>query len=259
LETVMRRHSHRPRRAETAPTSEVIFGVNPVREALRGSPESLTTLYYVPGTQAASIIADEARSCGVVIESADRERLDELSRGGHHQGVAVRTRPFAFVDFEDLLGIRPALLVVLDGITDPQNLGAIMRSAEVLGAGGLILPKDRSAGVTPAVIRASSGATAYLRVARVVNVVRAMEQIKESGYWTVGLDAEGGSQFRDLPSFDRAVIVVGGEGTGIRPLVARACDFTVAIPVRGRVSSLNASAAAAIGIHEIAGRLGRSS
>jgi 23S rRNA (guanosine2251-2'-O)-methyltransferase len=250
----MSRRAHRTRR-EPAISRELICGVNPVREALRASPTSLSALYYVPGVQAAAGVVDEARACGVATEPMTREALDGLTRGSHHQGVAVRTRPFTYVDLEDLLGVRPPLLVALDGITDPQNLGAIIRSAEVLGAGGLVLPKDRSAQVTPAVVRASSGATAHLRMAQVVNLVRALGQIKDSGYWIVGLDDAGPSRFRDLPSFERAAVVVGGEGRGIRPLVARACDLTVAIPVRGRVSSLNAAAAAAIGLYEVAERL----
>jgi 23S rRNA (guanosine2251-2'-O)-methyltransferase len=143
----------------------------------------------------------------------------------------------------------------LDGITDPQNLGAIVRSAEVLGAGGIILPRDRNAGVTPAVVRASSGAAVHLPISQVVNLVRALEQVKDAGYWIVGLDAAGRSGFQELPPFERVAIVIGSEGKGIRPLVARACDFMVAIPVRGRVASLNAAAAAAIGIHELATRL----
>ena len=255
MKTVTRRRSHRTHRDEPTAAHDVIFGVNPVREALRGSSASLGGLYYVPGVQAVAGIAEEARTRGLAIEATNREALDAMTHGGNHQGIAVRTRPFAFVELEELVGTRPPLLVVLDGITDPQNLGAIVRSAEVLGAGGLVLPKDRSAQVTPAVVRASSGATAHLRMARVVNLVRALGQVKDAGYWIVGLDGDGPSQFRDLPSFDRAAVVIGAEGRGIRPLVARGCDFTVAIPVRGRVASLNAAAAAAIGLYEIAERL----
>jgi 23S rRNA (guanosine2251-2'-O)-methyltransferase len=178
-----------------------------------------------------------------------------MSANGNHQGVAARIKPFGFRTMEDVIQTAPALVVVLDGITDPQNVGAIIRSAEVLGAGALILPRDRSAAISPAVLRASSGAAVHLPVAQVVNVARGLEQLKAEGYWVVGLDAAGTSRFQDLPSSERWAIVIGGEGKGIRPLVARACDFMVAIPVRGRVASLNAAAAAAIGIHELAIRL----
>jgi len=251
----MPRHSFRQGRRESASSNDLIFGLNPVLEALRVAPDTLEKMYVARGVQAADRLVAQARALGVVVEMTERDVLDRMTAGGHHQGAAVRTKPFCFVAIEDLLRRAPALLVALDGITDPQNLGAIVRSAEVLGAGGVVLPKDRNAGVTPAVVRASSGAAVHLPVAQVVNLVRALDLIKQAGYWIVGLDAAGWSRFQDLPRFERAVIVIGGEGKGMRPLVARACDFTVAIPVRGRVSSLNAAAAAAIALHELASRL----
>jgi 23S rRNA (guanosine2251-2'-O)-methyltransferase len=222
---------------------------------MQASPHTVEKLYVARGVQAADRVAAEAKALGIALEVTERSVLDRITGGGHHQGIAARTKPFAFAPIEQMLRDAPRLLVVLDGITDPQNLGAIVRSAEVLGAGGAILPKDRSVGVTPAVIRASSGAAVHLPVAQVVNLVRALEQVKEAGYWIVGLDAAGRSRFQDLPPFERLALVVGGEGKGIRPLVARSCDFTVAIPVRGRVTSLNASAAAAIGLYELAARM----
>ncbi len=251
----MARQSFRKRRPEAAPQSDVLCGLNPVLEALRVSPRLVEKLYLAPGLQNGERLAIEARALAIDVEIADRSVLDQITAGAHHQGVAVRTKPFAFMAIEDLLSTPPRLLVVLDGITDPQNLGAIVRSAEVLGAGGVLVPKDRSVGVTPIVIRASSGAAIHLPIVQVVNLVRALEQIKESGYWIIGLDAAGTSRFQDLPKFERAAVVIGGEGKGMRPLVAKSCDFTVSIPVRGRISSLNAGAAAAIGIHEVRSRL----
>jgi 23S rRNA (guanosine2251-2'-O)-methyltransferase len=251
----MARHSFRKRRTEPAAAVDVLFGVNPVLEVVRASPHLVERLYAAAAPRHDDRIAAEARRHGIAVEVVDRVVLDQLTGGGHHQGIAAKTKPFTFVAIEDLLDAGPTLMVVLDGITDPQNLGAIVRSAEVLGAGGVVVPKDRSVGVTPAVIRASSGAAIHLPIAQVVNVARALETLKEHGYWIVGLAAEGTSKFQDLPPFDRAAIVVGGEGKGMRPFVARSCDFTVAIPVRGRVASLNAAAAAAIGLHEMASRL----
>jgi len=251
----MARQSFRKRRPETSPQGDVLCGLNPVLELLHASPTLIEKLYLVPALQNGERIAAEARGLGIGVEITDRSVLDQMTGSAHHQGVAARTKPFAFMAIEDLLQATPPLLVVLDGITDPQNLGAIVRSAEVLGAGGVVVPKDRSVGVTPTVIRASSGAAIHLPIVQVVNLVRALEQIKESGYWIIGLDAAGTSKFQDLPTFELASIVIGGEGKGMRPLVARSCDFTVSIPVRGRVSSLNAGAAAAIGIHEIRSRL----
>lgn len=251
----MGRHTSRSRRAPRAPLGDVLFGINPVRELLSSSPASVAQLYVVPGVQAADRVADEARTHQIAVEIADRSALDEMTGGGHHQGVAARTRPPAFAAFEDAVRLAPRLLVALDGITDPQNLGAILRSVEVLGGGGVIVPKHGSAGLTPAVVRASSGAALHVRVCEVVNLVRALEQLKEKGYWIIGLDGAGPSRFQDLPSLERAVLLIGSEGKGMRPLVARACDFRVGIPVRGRVASLNAAAAAAIGLHELATRL----
>jgi 23S rRNA (guanosine2251-2'-O)-methyltransferase len=180
-----------------------------------------------------------------------------LTAGGHHQGVAVRTRPFGYVTLADLLGRRSPLLVALDGVTDPQNLGSIIRSAEVLGAGGLVLPRDRSASVTPAAVRASAGASAHLPVAQVVNLARALEDLKRDGYWVVGLDVSGSMQFQELPPLERAVLVVGSEGQGARALTLRGCDFVVRLATSGRVESLNAAVAAGIGLYALSAHLRR--
>ena len=224
-------------------------------EALRGASGSVDKVLVVAGSQGTDPIVAEARAHGVPVEILGRDALDALIGSGNHQGVAIRAKPFAYIAFEDLVEATPAMVVLLDGILDPQNLGAIIRSAEVLGAGGIVLPKDRSATVSPAAVRASSGAAIHLPVAQVVNLVRAIEVLKSKGFWVVGLDAGGTSRFQDLPAFDRVALVVGGEGRGMRSLVVRACDFVVGIPVRGRVTSLNASAAAAIALHELAARL----
>ncbi len=224
-------------------------------EVLRGSPTGIEKLYVAEGAQGIEPLLSLARRVGVEMETVARQVLDDMTRGGHHQGVVVTTKPLTVVAVEDLIGSVPSLLVALDGILDPQNLGAILRAAEVLGAGGVVLPKDRSAGVTAAAIRASSGAAIHLPIAQVVNLVRALEELKAAGYWIVGLDAAATSRFHDLPSLERVVLVVGGEGCGIRPLVGRACDFTVAIPVRGRVASLNAAAAVAIALYAIGERV----
>jgi 23S rRNA (guanosine2251-2'-O)-methyltransferase len=233
----------------------VLFGLNPVLEVMRASPSAIEKLYVARGVQVAERILDEARSQGVVVEIVDRQILDGLTSGGHHQGVAAHTKPFSFLSIEEMLVHPPQIVTVLDGIEDPQNLGAIIRSTEVLGGGAVVITRDRSAGVTPAVIRASSGAAIHLPVVQLVNLARGLEQLKAGGYWIVGLDAAGQSRFQDLPRFDRVALVVGNEGSGMRTLVTRSCDFVVAIPVRGRIGSLNAATAAAIGLHELASRL----
>jgi 23S rRNA (guanosine2251-2'-O)-methyltransferase len=251
----MRRHSSRPPTPSTSESTAIVFGANPVLEALAAAPESIRAVVIDARSEAGARAAERARALGIAVETADRNALDRLTGGGHHQGVAARTRPFAYAAFEDVLTRAAPLLVALDGVTDPQNLGSILRSAEVLGAGGVILPRDRAAAVTPAVIRAASGASAHLPVAQVVNLVRALEDAKRQGYWIVGLDVEGTSRFQQLPALERALLVVGGEGHGIRPLVRRGCDFSVAIPMRGRVASLNAAVATAIGLYALRERL----
>lgn len=251
----MTRHSFRRRSSRDTTSSDVVYGKNPVLEVMRMAPSTIERLYVVRGTELTDGVVADAQRIGVAVDLTDRQCLDDLTGGGHHQGVALRIRPFAFVAIEDILERGPAMVAVLDGIVDPQNLGAIVRAAEVLGAGGVVVPKDRSAGVTPAVIRASSGAAIHLPIAQVVNLARGLERLKHAGYWIVGLDADGGSRFQDLPRFERVALVVGSEGQGMRSLVARACDFVVAIPVRGRVASLNAATAAAIGLHELASRI----
>lgn len=248
----MPRHSTRPHRSDAAPSTSLVYGLNPVREVVATSPGMIATLYVARGLRAAEPLIEDARRRGIAVETVESSALDRMSAGGNHQGVAARTKRFEFRVIEDVIEAGPSLVVVLDGITDPQNVGAIIRSTEVLGGGALILPKDRSAAVSPAVLRASSGAAVHLPVAQVVNITRGLEQLKAAGYWIVGLDAAGTSGFQQLPTSERFVIVIGGEGKGIRPLVAKACDFMAAIPVRGRVASLNAAAAAAIGIHELA-------
>ena len=249
----MPRHK-RPHAASPAPT--IVYGANPVLELLAAAPESVEQLWVAAEADAARVRAAAAEA-GITVEQADRPTLDRLSGGGHHQGVAVRTRPFAYAELEDILDAGAPLLIALDGITDPQNLGAIARSAEVLGAGGLVLPRDRSAAITPAVVRASAGATAHLPIAQVVNLVRALESAKGRGYWTVALTLDGSSTFQQLPELEHALLVIGSEGKGARPLVLEACDFRVRIPQAGRVGSLNASVAAAIGLYALADRMRR--
>ncbi len=230
-------------------------GVNPVRETLRAAPTTIRRVWAARGARAAEEIAAAARAAGLPVETTETATLDELSGGAHHQGVVAETAPFAYTAVEDVLARGAPILIALDGINDPQNLGAIMRSAEVLGAGGLLLPRDRAAPVTAAAIRASSGASAHLPVAQVVNLVRALGLAKEQGYWIVALDSGGTSVFTDLPPLERALLIVGGEGGGLRRLVAETADFRVRIPVHGRVESLNVSAAAAIGIHALRERV----
>src|SRR4051812_39464427 len=261
----MRRSQTRSQRRRGAPAGggspgpDLVYGRNPVRETLRASPGTIRRLWVVRGAHDVDDVLTAARDAGLAVELADAPSLDELTGHAHHQGVVAETLPFAYTPLDDLLARGARLLVALDGISDPQNLGAIIRSAEVLGGGGVILPRDRAAPVTAAALRASSGAAAHLPVAQVVNLVRALEDAKARDYWIVALEAGAPQTIGELPALDRAVVVVGAEGTGLRRLVATTADFRVSLPVRGRVSSLNASAAAAIAIFVVADRIERTS
>jgi len=198
---------------------------------------------------------DAARAVEVAVETRARAVVDEMAGGGNHQGVCAVVGEYPYVDPEDLLEVARArgeapLVVVLDGVQDPQNLGALVRSAHVLGAHGVIIPQDRAAPVTPAVVRASAGATEHVKIARVVNLARALDGLKEAGLWIAGGVADDGSAPWEVDLTGPTALVVGAEGKGVRPLVLRQCDFLVRIPMLGRVASLNVSVAGAVLLYE---------
>jgi 23S rRNA (guanosine2251-2'-O)-methyltransferase len=176
--------------------------------------------------------------------------LDRLAEGARHQGIVAEVDPYEYAEWEDLLDRNPDCLVALDEVTDPRNFGAIVRTAEASGAGGVLVPRHRSAGVTAVVARASAGATARVPVARVTNLVRALEASKEAGFWVIGLDGDAEETIFSVDLPERIVLVLGAEGRGLRPIVRRACDRLVSIPMRGAVGSLNVSVAAGIALYE---------
>jgi 23S rRNA (guanosine2251-2'-O)-methyltransferase len=250
-----------PRRHGRAP-EDLVVGRNAVVEALRASVPA-TTLYVAVGLDADDRIADSrklAAAAGVAFLDVTRGELDRLSGGAPHQGIALATRPFDYIDAGDLLrrvqeAADPPLVVALDGVTDPHNLGAIARSAAAFGAHGLLLPERRAVGVTPAAWKASAGTLARLPVARVTNLVRTIKSYAEAGLMGAGLDGRGEI---DLDGLELAtsplVLVVGAEGKGLSRLVAQTCDLTVRIPLASDVESLNASVASGIALAEIARR-----
>jgi 23S rRNA (guanosine2251-2'-O)-methyltransferase len=187
--------------------------------------------------------------------------LDRQVRGATHQGVLLEVGPFPYADPDALVArlqaeSEPGFLLVLDGIQDPQNLGAIVRSAEAAGVHGCILPRDRAAGVGPAAVRASAGATEHLPIGRVTNLAAFLEFLRGHGFWVVGTDATQGRALFGADLRGPVALVIGGEDRGLRPLTRRRCDMVVRIPSRGRVASLNASAAAAVCLFEIARQRG---
>ncbi len=237
-----------------------IYGVNPVLEAVRTRATEIERLYVAEGgasSRPAAELVTRARSMGIEVEQVARERAAAMSQGGAHQGLIAQLRPFRYAPLEDLLShggqkSSPLLLVVLDGIQDPHNLGAIIRTAHALGAHGVVIPKDRSAPVSAAVAKASAGATELIPVAQVVNLSRAIEEMKKAGAWIAAADPTAEEPVWSAKLTGPLAIVVGSEGSGIRPGVLRHCDLRVSIPMVGRIGSLNASVAAAIVLYEIA-------
>jgi 23S rRNA (guanosine2251-2'-O)-methyltransferase len=236
---------------------EKITGIHAVREALsaRRPVQSVLIAKGRHGDRLEEIVR-LARGNGVAVRFEERSQVDRAAGGRDHQGVVALLASGATVSLEDLLA-RPGspaqsgLLLLLDGVEDPQNLGAIIRSALAAGAGGVVIPERRAAGLTDAAVRASAGAAAHLQVARVTNLARAMEEMKRAGYWIVGLDERAEKHHTDIDLTGAIALVLGGEGKGLHQLVKERCDFVVSIPTRGPVRSLNVSVAAGVVLFEI--------
>ena len=244
------------RPVQEAVSDGVIEGRNAVIEALRAGT-AIDKIYLAKGETDKTLghIASRARDAGVVVVECDRRKLDAMSRTHAHQGVIALAALREYVSVQSLLagarekGEQP-LLVVCDEISDPHNLGAILRTAECAGAHGVIIPKRRSAGLTAIVGKTSAGAVSYMPVARVANLSAALKELKKQGVWIYGTAAEGTTPLYGADLRGPAAIVIGSEGSGMGRLVRETCDFLVSIPMKGRISSLNASAAAAILLYE---------
>ena len=233
-----------------------IEGRNAVTEALRAGT-ALDKLYIARGETDHTLgrIAAQARKSGVVVVECDRRKLDAMSETHSHQGVIAVAAAQAYAAVEDILQRaadrgEPPLVVVCDEISDPHNLGAIIRTAECAGAHGVIIPKRRSAGLTAIVAKTSAGAVSYLPVARVPNLPAVLKELKKRGIWIFGAAAGGSTSLYEADLRLPAAIVIGSEGDGMGRLVQEGCDFLVSIPMGGRISSLNASAAAAVLLYE---------
>lgn len=228
-----------------------VYGTHPVEAVLEIRPRSVTRLFVGPEAERGPIAA-LARQHGVRVERASKDRLAELARSQHHQGLVAEAEEFAYAPLEAVLpAAGPALVLALDSVQDPHNLGALIRSGECFGATGVIIPQDRAASVTATAVQASAGAAERLPVARVVNLVRALEELKERGLWATGLAGEATETLGAVDLTGPTVLVIGAEGDGLRPLVRRACDRLVRIPMAGRTGSLNASVAGAIALFEV--------
>lgn len=236
----------------------IIYGINPVLEALRAGRQGLNKIILAEGKAGGPIrlLRRLAREKGVPVQFSPKEALDRLAGTGHHQGVLGFTAASLYSPWEDLLDrVRSArgkaIVLILDSIEDPQNLGSLIRTAESCGVRGVILPKDRAAGITPAVVKASAGAVAHLPIIRVTNLANTLGDLKKEGFWIVGADSRAERPLYEM-RFDMNVgLVIGGEGRGIRPLVLKKCDFVISIPMKGKISSLNAAVAGAVILFEI--------
>jgi 23S rRNA (guanosine2251-2'-O)-methyltransferase len=236
----------------------LIYGVRATLELIRARRRDVSLVLVAEkeaGGGSVREVIDAARAAEVPVETQRRAALDTLTHGAAHQGVVAVVGEYPYADIDELLAEakrreEPPLLLLLDGVVDPHNLGALVRSAHVFGAHGVVIPQDRAAPVTPAAVKASAGATEHTRVARVVNVARALDELREHGLWVVGGVAEGGRPPWEVDLTGPIALVVGGEGKGIRPLVLRSCDFLVRIPMAGEVAALNASAAGAVLLYE---------
>ena len=245
---------------------QVIYGVNPLLEVLLSHPAMLEKIVVAQGRggEAVRKILDLAAKHGVPVEFGGRERVEALAPRRVHQGIAGLCREHAYATVDDVIANRHSaskynLVVLLDGVTDPQNLGSIVRTAHCCGANGIIIPENRAASVTASAAKASAGAVAHMPTAMVVNLVRAIEYLKERGFWIYGADAAAKTDIHEPDYKGHIALVMGSEGRGIRPLIRKKCDFLIGIPMRGQVASLNVSVATGVILYEILRKWGKGS
>jgi 23S rRNA (guanosine2251-2'-O)-methyltransferase len=230
----------------------IVYGINPVLEALRAGRVTAVRVGQRSGGRIQELLSLAAER-GVNVQRVDGQLLDRLARGGVHQGVVADVDDSSSdYSVEELVrgAAGPPLVVVLDGVEDPHNVGAILRTADAAGAHGVVMQNRRSAALGGAAAKASAGAVAHVRIAQVVNIARALDELKENGVWTVGLADDATTNYDEIDFLMPSAIVVGAEGSGLRRLVREKCDFTARIPMRGHVSSLNVSVAAGIVLFE---------
>ncbi len=245
-------------------SERVVFGIRPVEELLRARPREVSVVYVADGYRSAEIdrLVTVARDRAVNLEFRPRQMVAELAGDAVHQGVVALTGEYAYAELGAILATaapvatdasaEPLLLLLLDSITDPHNFGALVRSAEVLGAHGVVVPDRGAAPVTPVVVKSSAGATERTKIARVGNLLKTIDSLRERGVRVLGADTDGGQRLDEVDLSGPVALVVGAEGKGMREAVARRCDALFHIPQRGAVASLNASVAGAIALYEAA-------
>ncbi len=231
----------------------IIHGINAVTEALQEEKPNLQRILITRGRTNPRLqkIIDLARAQGTPVQFQPLESLNRKAETLRHQDVVAELSAATLVTLDEILEAKPTLILALDGVEDPRNLGAVLRTAEAAGAEGILLPQHHSCGITPAVVQVSAGAAMHLKIARIGNLVTTLESLKEQGFWVVGLDMQGKNSVREIDPSTKLVVVIGGEHRGVRPLVRQHCDFLVSLPMKGRVSSLNLSVAAGILLYQL--------
>lgn len=238
----------------------MVYGRNAVREALRARRRKLRHLLIAEGVRENALIAEImqlAQQANVGVTHVDRRRLDDLADGANHQGVMLEAGAYPYADIDDMLRLAEArgedpLLLLLDHLQDPQNIGTLLRTADVVGVHGVIMPERRAAGITPAVVNASAGAVEHLLIASVANLTQAIESLKERNVWVAGLEDDPRAQDFDNQRADLPLaLVVGAEGPGLGRLVRERCDFLLRLPMTGHVASLNAATAGSIALYTL--------
>jgi 23S rRNA (guanosine2251-2'-O)-methyltransferase len=235
---------------------DFIIGKNPVVEALK-SERDINKIWIAEGSQHGAMqqIIQLAKQKGVLVQFVPKKKIDQMAEG-NHQGVIAQVAAYRYYDIDELFerankkNEQPFFLI-LDELEDPHNLGSIMRTADAVGAHGIIIPKRRSVGLTATVAKASTGAIEYIPVARVTNLARTIDELKERGIWIVGTDAKASDDYRSLDGTLPLALVIGSEGKGIGRLILEKCDFLVRLPMKGKVTSLNASVAAGLLMYEV--------
>jgi len=225
---------------------EIIYGVNPVKEAIKAGRRRVFEVMVA--REQYEDIAGLAK--GIPINALSRRELDTIAGIKHHQGVMAKVAPYPYADLTDLLDL--STVVLLDSVEDPQNLGAVIRSAYALAGAGVGITADRSAAVTAAVAKASAGAVEHALIARVTNLRQAAKELKKGGFWIVGLDAAAKEPLRSIPAFDKLALVLGGEDVGLRPVMYKEIDLLAFIPMRSAFNSLNVAQSAAIALYALA-------
>ncbi len=235
-----------------------LFGINPILEKLKASPHDVAEILIAKGSSASALrgLDKQARRLGVRVKYVISDLLDRLSDGQRHQGVVAEVTAYCYFTLTDLLQAIPSnsgliWILILDRLTDPRNFGALLRTAESVGIHHIVIPKDHAVAVTPIVIKASAGAAHYLNIYRTTNLRRAILDLKEIGFWIVGLDTKAPESIYDRAYPNRLGIVLGSEGGGIRPLILRECDYLASIPMGGKVASLNVAVAGAVFLYEL--------